>query len=57
MALFPGADHDGRFRIEGLLPGYEFILEDGKGELSVGDGLRSGQAKDLGDVQIKGQEP
>ena len=50
-------DRNGRFRIEGLLPGYEFILEDGKGELSVGDGLRSGQAKDLGDVQIKGQEP
>ena len=47
-------DRNGRFQIEGLLPGYEFILEAGKGEVPVGGGLRSGQAKDLGDVQIKG---
>ena len=45
-------DPEGRFRIEALLPGYEFRLSDGKGELPFGDALRSGQTKDLGDVQL-----
>jgi hypothetical protein len=49
-------DRDGRFRIDALLPGYEFILEDSKGELPLGDGLRSGQTKDLGDVKLNGAE-
>ena len=45
-------DQEGRFRIEALLPGYEFRLSDDKGELLFGDGLRSGQTKDLGDVRM-----
>ena len=49
-------DQEGRFRIEALLPGYEFRLSDGKGELLFGDGLRAGQTKNLGDVKIKAEE-
>jgi len=46
-------DQQGQFRIEGLLPGYEFGLYDGKGGyLPLGEGLGSGQTKDLGDVTI-----
>jgi RNA polymerase sigma factor (sigma-70 family) len=44
-------DGEGRFRFETLLPGYEFRLSDGKGELHFGDALRSGQTTDLGDVR------
>ena len=47
---------DGRFRIESLLPGYEYHLSDesfGFDELFLGEGLRSGQTTDLGDVQMK----
>jgi hypothetical protein len=54
----PRTDHEGRFRIEGLLAGYQFRLFDDKDcDLSFGDGLDSGQTKDLGDVRMKGQEP
>jgi hypothetical protein len=49
-------DHEGRFRIEALLPGYEFRLSDGKGELPFGGALRSGQTKDLGDVKMKAED-
>ena len=45
-------DQQGRFRIEGLLPGYEFTLDDGKVSLPLAEGLGSGQTKDLGDVKI-----
>jgi RNA polymerase sigma factor (sigma-70 family) len=45
-------DREGRFRIACLLPGYEFSLYDGKGILPLGEGLRSGETKDLGDVKI-----
>jgi hypothetical protein len=44
---------DGRFRVEGLLPGQKFRLFDGTGELPFGDGLRPGEAMDLGDVTTK----
>ena len=47
-------DREGRFRIEALLPGYEFRLSDGKGELPCGGALRSGHAENLGEVQMKG---
>jgi hypothetical protein len=52
-------DREGRFRIEALPPGYEFELWGGKGgdRIAVGDGLRWGQTKDLGDVRMKGREP
>jgi protocatechuate 3,4-dioxygenase beta subunit len=50
-------DRDGRFRIDALLPGYEFRISDGVGDRLVGDGLRSGQTKDLGDVRLTGEEP
>jgi RNA polymerase sigma factor (sigma-70 family) len=46
-------DGDGHFRIQALLPGYEYRLSDGKGELPIGGEFRSGQTKDLGDVQVK----
>jgi RNA polymerase sigma factor (sigma-70 family) len=47
-------DQEGRFRIEALLPGYEFNLYDNRGELPFGgDGLRSAETKDLSDVQLK----
>jgi protocatechuate 3,4-dioxygenase beta subunit len=52
---FPGrvkTDGEGRFRVEALLPGYEFSLSGDKGELLFGD-LHPGQAKDAGDVQLK----
>jgi hypothetical protein len=55
---------DGRFRIEALPPGQgpieallagrRFLLSDGRGgEMYFGNGLRAGETKDLGDVQIK----
>jgi RNA polymerase sigma factor (sigma-70 family) len=57
---FPGqirTTKDGRFRIEALLPDYEFRLSSGEGVLPFGgDTLRSGQTKDLGDVQLKAPE-
>ena len=50
-------DQEGRFRIEALLPGYEFRLSDDGGELFFGDGLRSGETKNLGDVQMSVPKP
>jgi hypothetical protein len=46
-------DRQGRFRIAALLPGYEFRLTGDRGSLPLGSGLRSGQTRDLGDVQLK----
>jgi hypothetical protein len=34
------------------LPGHAFALHDRKGLRSLGEGLRSGETKDLGDVTI-----
>ncbi len=45
-------DQEGRFRIKGLLPEYEYTLYDGKDERRLGEGLGSGETKDLGDVTI-----
>jgi RNA polymerase sigma factor (sigma-70 family) len=45
-------DADGRFRVEALVPEYEFRLNDDTGEVVFGHGLRSGQIKELGDVQL-----
>jgi RNA polymerase sigma factor (sigma-70 family) len=52
-------DQEGRFRVAGLFPGYDFRLFDERGdrELVVGDGLRSGQTKELGNVLMKREEP
>jgi RNA polymerase sigma factor (sigma-70 family) len=49
-------DREGRFRVEALLPNCEFRLSDGKGELYLGGGFRSGQTKDLSDVHMKPRE-
>lgn len=49
-------DRDGRFRFGAIMPGYEFHIEDRDEERFVGDGLRSGQTKDLGDVRTKESE-
>jgi RNA polymerase sigma factor (sigma-70 family) len=46
-------DNEGRFRIAGLLPGYEFQLRKGRETLSFGETLHAGQTSDLGNVQIK----
>jgi hypothetical protein len=46
-------DREGRFRVGALLPGYEFRLSDGKGNLSFGSALRPGPTKDLGGVQLE----
>ncbi len=45
-------DRDGRFSVQGLLPGRNFRLSDDGRELNFGDGLRSGYTKDLGDVRL-----
>jgi hypothetical protein len=49
-------DREGRFRAEALLPDYEFRLQGDKDELRLGVAPRSGQTKDLGDVQLKGKK-
>jgi hypothetical protein len=50
-------DREGRFHIEMLLPGYQFRLSDAKGDLlPLGDALRWGQTKDLGDVRMQPAE-
>jgi hypothetical protein len=46
-------DAEGRFRAEGLLPDYELRLADEAGGVPLGGSLRSGETKDLGDVQLK----
>jgi RNA polymerase sigma factor (sigma-70 family) len=46
-------DREGRFRLDALLPGYEFRLSDETGGLPLADALRSGRTKDLGDVRLK----
>jgi RNA polymerase sigma factor (sigma-70 family) len=44
-------DRQGRFRLGALLPGYEYRLSDGKGELPF-RAPRSDQTEDLGDVRM-----
>lgn len=46
-------DKDGRFRIEGLVPGFPFMLRDEQRGFEFGEGLRSGVVKELGDVRLK----
>ncbi len=46
----------GRFRITALLPGCEFRLSNGVSEYHLGPAPRSGETKDLGDVQLKRAE-
>jgi hypothetical protein len=46
-------DAVGRFRIETLLPGYQFELYDPQGKFHFGDDLAPGGMKELGDVQLK----
>jgi hypothetical protein len=46
-------DREGRFRIEALVPDYEFRLSDGKDKPQLVGELRLGETKDLGDVQMK----
>jgi beta-lactamase regulating signal transducer with metallopeptidase domain/protocatechuate 3,4-dioxygenase beta subunit len=49
-------DREGRFRVEALVPDYEFLVQGDKGKLRLGGAPRSGQIKDLGDVKINEQE-
>jgi RNA polymerase sigma factor (sigma-70 family) len=45
-------DQNGLFRVTRLLPGRQFRLSADVSELVFGDGLRSGQTKELGDVRM-----
>ncbi len=49
------SDDNGSFRVDTVLPGYEFRLSDDKGEVTFGDRLRSGQMLDLGNIRIRSQ--
>jgi hypothetical protein len=51
-------DKDGRFRVETLIPGFEFMLLDNRansnrGRIKFGKDLRSGEVKELGHVLFK----
>jgi protocatechuate 3,4-dioxygenase beta subunit len=46
-------DREGRFRIDTLLPGYEFRLKGDKGVVQLGAAPPSRETKDLGDVRMK----
>jgi RNA polymerase sigma factor (sigma-70 family) len=46
-------DRDGRFRIEALVPGFQYALRDDRGSALFGDGLRSGGVKELGELRLK----
>ena len=57
-AYFPQrykTDQQGRFRIDGLLPDFEFDLSVGKNYRPLGGGLNWGQTKDLGDITFDGE--
>jgi hypothetical protein len=43
----------GRFRITALSPGYLYSLSDRTGSIRLDGSFRSGETKDLGDVQMK----
>jgi len=53
LPRFIKTDGDGRFRLEALAPDCEYRLRDDTGEVVFGDGLRSGEVKDLADVRLK----
>jgi RNA polymerase sigma factor (sigma-70 family) len=53
LPRFIKTEADGRFHIEALAPDLEFRLKDTTGEVSFGDGLRSGEKKELGDLRLK----
>jgi protocatechuate 3,4-dioxygenase beta subunit len=44
-------DQEGRFRIDALLPGLDYLLSPDESDVRFGSGLRAGQTKDLGDVR------
>jgi hypothetical protein len=50
-------DAEGRFRIDTLLPGYQYELYDRQGRITFGEDLRSGETKDLGSVPLKLYKP
>lgn len=52
LPLHVKTDADGRFRIEALAPDLEYRLKDATGEAVFGDGLRSAETKDLGDLKL-----
>jgi RNA polymerase sigma factor (sigma-70 family) len=45
-------DASGRFRLDGLLPGYHYMLYDRQARFEFGRDLRDGETTDLGDVRI-----
>jgi RNA polymerase sigma factor (sigma-70 family) len=46
-------DSQGRFRVDRLLPGFEYCLADDHFVVLVGDGLRAGETKDIGEVRAQ----
>jgi RNA polymerase sigma factor (sigma-70 family) len=46
-------DAKGQFQLGALVPGYQYLLSDGKDDVLFGAGLRAGGTKDLGDVRLK----
>jgi RNA polymerase sigma factor (sigma-70 family) len=68
--ILPGSDwregihvgKDGRFRVEGLVPGLKYSANLGDGELSLGtlfegDSVAPGEIKDLGDLKLVPYKP
>jgi RNA polymerase sigma factor (sigma-70 family) len=50
-------DRDGRFRIDALLPGLEYFMSLDHTGIRIGQGLRAGETKDLGDIRSRGTAP
>jgi RNA polymerase sigma factor (sigma-70 family) len=50
-------DRDGRFRIDALLPGLEYFMSLDHTGIRIGQGLRAGETKDLGDIRPRGTAP
>jgi hypothetical protein len=50
-------DRDGRFRVEGLVPGVTYRIADGERNVISGDlSVKAGETKDLGDLRPRSDE-
>jgi RNA polymerase sigma factor (sigma-70 family) len=50
------SDSAGRFKLTPLIPDYEYRISDGKAYTTLGQTPRSGESRDLGDVQLTVKE-
>jgi hypothetical protein len=46
-------DRDGRFRLDALVPGFDYYLNADHRGIRFGSGLKAGEIKDLGDVRMR----